>query len=327
MGRMVDGVWHTDERVSPAGDGRFHRAETSFRNWITPDGAPGPERRRRLRGRARPLSPLCLVGLPVGASHADLPHAQEARPADRHQLRRTADGRRRLDLQRAPAGRISAAAPGSTRSTPRRGPTIPAGPPCRCCGTRSATRSSRTNSSEIIRMFNSAFDGVGGDASRDYYPEPLARRDRPAQRRHLCDGQQRRLSLRLRRHAGGLRRGGGRPLRDPRHARAAACHQPLPDRRAPDRGGLAPLPDPLPLRRHLRHALQVQSQADQRLSEPLGLSARALPDAGHRRTTDLADARTHYFTSHRSINPRGIVPIGPEIDLTSPHGRERLRAA
>ena len=25
-----------------ASDGRFHRAETSFRNWITPDGAPGP---------------------------------------------------------------------------------------------------------------------------------------------------------------------------------------------------------------------------------------------------------------------------------------------
>ena len=44
-------------------------------------------------------------------------------------------------------------------------------------------------------------------------------------------------------------------------------------------------------------------------------------------TTDLDDARQHYFLSHRSINPRGIVPIGPEIDLTSPHGRERLRAA
>ena len=44
-------------------------------------------------------------------------------------------------------------------------------------------------------------------------------------------------------------------------------------------------------------------------------------------TTDLDDARRHYFLSHRSINPRGIVPIGPEIDLTSPHGRERLRAA
>jgi putative glutathione S-transferase len=44
-------------------------------------------------------------------------------------------------------------------------------------------------------------------------------------------------------------------------------------------------------------------------------------------TTNLADARGHYYLSHRSINPYGIVPIGPEVDLMAPHGRERLRAA
>jgi len=34
----------------------------------------------------------------------------------------------------------------------------------------------------------------------------------------------------------------------------------------------------------------------------------------------------HYYRSHRTINPTGIVPIGPELDLDAPHGRERLAA-
>ena len=27
------------------------------------------------------------------------------------------------------------------------------------------------------------------------------------------------------------------------------------------------------------------------------------------------------YRTHPSINPNGIVPIGPEIDFTTPHGR------
>ena len=29
----------------------------------------------------------------------------------------------------------------------------------------------------------------------------------------------------------------------------------------------------------------------------------------------------HYYTSHKAINPNGIVPIGPELDFSAPHGR------
>jgi putative glutathione S-transferase len=36
---------------------------------------------------------------------------------------------------------------------------------------------------------------------------------------------------------------------------------------------------------------------------------------------------THYHASHRTINPTGIVPIGPVADFDRPHGRERLAAA
>jgi putative glutathione S-transferase len=34
--------------------------------------------------------------------------------------------------------------------------------------------------------------------------------------------------------------------------------------------------------------------------------------------------RFHYYASHTTINPTGIVPAGPEIDLMAPHGREVL---
>jgi len=34
--------------------------------------------------------------------------------------------------------------------------------------------------------------------------------------------------------------------------------------------------------------------------------------------------KLHYYGSHRKVNPTGIVPLGPVLDWTSPHGRERL---
>jgi putative glutathione S-transferase len=42
MGLLVDGVWEDRARDTRHTGGRFIRSETSFRNWITVDGAPGP---------------------------------------------------------------------------------------------------------------------------------------------------------------------------------------------------------------------------------------------------------------------------------------------
>ena len=41
-------------------------------------------------------------------------------------------------------------------------------------------------------------------------------------------------------------------------------------------------------------------------------------------TVDLGHIKEHYYRSHRSINPSGVVPSGPEIDFTQPHGREAV---
>lgn len=42
-------------------------------------------------------------------------------------------------------------------------------------------------------------------------------------------------------------------------------------------------------------------------------------------TVDFARIKQHYYGSHRNVNPTGIVPKGPELDLMAPHGREGLR--
>ncbi len=38
-------------------------------------------------------------------------------------------------------------------------------------------------------------------------------------------------------------------------------------------------------------------------------------------TVNLEHIKRHYFESHRHINPFGIVPDGPDVDFTAPHGR------
>ncbi len=40
-------------------------------------------------------------------------------------------------------------------------------------------------------------------------------------------------------------------------------------------------------------------------------------------TVNFAHIRNHYYRSHKTINPTGIISIGPAQDLTVPHGRDR----
>lgn len=42
MGIMVNGTWQVQDSTLPSEQGRFVRMDSGFRNWITPDGRPGP---------------------------------------------------------------------------------------------------------------------------------------------------------------------------------------------------------------------------------------------------------------------------------------------
>ena len=42
MGLLVDGIWRDQWYDTKSTGGRFVRQDSAFRNWITPDGSPGP---------------------------------------------------------------------------------------------------------------------------------------------------------------------------------------------------------------------------------------------------------------------------------------------
>ncbi len=44
-------------------------------------------------------------------------------------------------------------------------------------------------------------------------------------------------------------------------------------------------------------------------------------------TVNLDHIKRHYYMTHPQINPTGVVPKGPEMDLDAPHGRETVGAA
>ena len=48
---------------------------------------------------------------------------------------------------------------------------------------------------------------------------------------------------------------------------------------------------------------------------------------GVAQTCNLEHIKHHYFTSHPSVNPNRIIPLGPQLDLLRKHGREALGAS
>lgn len=43
--------------------------------------------------------------------------------------------------------------------------------------------------------------------------------------------------------------------------------------------------------------------------------------AGVAETVNFDHIKRHYYVTHPQINPTRIVPVGPEIDWSEPHGR------
>jgi putative glutathione S-transferase len=44
-------------------------------------------------------------------------------------------------------------------------------------------------------------------------------------------------------------------------------------------------------------------------------------------TVNFEHIKTHYYASHLMINPTGVIPVGPVQDFTAPHGRASLKVA
>jgi putative glutathione S-transferase len=175
-------------------------------------------------------------------------------------------------------------------------------------------------SSDIIRMFDSAFDALTGERTR-YYPEALT---------GAIDDINARVYATVN---NGVYRAG------------FATTQPAYESAVKELfASLDWLEDRL---RHRRYLLgDVLTEADLRLFPTLvrfdavyyghfkcnlrhlyeypalwGYARELYQMPGIAQTVAVAEYKTHYYGSHRHINPTGIVPVGPVLDFTTPHGR------
>jgi len=178
-------------------------------------------------------------------------------------------------------------------------------------------------SSEIIRMFNSAFDGIGAK-SGDFYPEPL---------RSEIDTLNDRIYDTVN---NGVYKAG-----------FATTQEAYEEAVVPMFDTLDWLEDRLASQRYLTGS--TITEADWRLFTTLvrfdpvyvghfKCNIRRIVDypnlSGYLRdlyqqdgvaaTVNMKHIKGHYYTSHESINPSRVIPVGPEVDYSAPHERANL---
>ena len=201
---LVDGQWSSDWHPLQASDakGGFVRQASSFRNWVTPDGRPGPTGEGGFAAEAGryhlyvalicPWASRTLIG-------RKLKKLDEVISVTVAEPIMTPQGWRFGDFPGADLD-TSTARLMSTRSTPAPIRISRDGRPCRCCGTRSDARSSTTSrptscACSIPASARSRIDPL------DLYPADLAEEIDALNERLYRAPQQRRLSRRLRDHA------------------------------------------------------------------------------------------------------------------------------
>ena len=287
MGAFVDGKWREGDFPHDT-SGRFVRPDSPFRNWITASGEPGPS---GVGGfKAEPDRYHLIISLACPWAH------------------RTLIFRRLKGLESMISLSVVHWLLGERGWTFDPGPGVIPDPIFGASELREFYVKARpdysgrvtvpvlwdkkTNtivnneSSEIIRMFNSAFDGVGA-AEGDYYPSGL---------QPEIDEINERI---YRTVNNGVYRAGFATSQEAYEEafrelfetldwlEARLARPALPHRPATDGSRLAPVHHLDPLRPGLFRALQVQSSRDPELPGAEPLSERALPPAGRRRDRRL----------------------------------------
>jgi putative glutathione S-transferase len=325
MGLLVDGKWVDQWYDTKASRGHFKRKPSQFRNWITADGSAGPSGVGGFKAEAGRyhlyISNACpwahrtmifrsLKGLEnmidvsvvhpfMGADGWTFAAAEGVVPDPinnvdyAHQIYTAADA--------GYTGRV----------------TVP------ILWDKAQATIVSNESSEIIRMFNAAFDGVGAKAG-DYYPE---------EKRAEIDALNERIYSTVN---NGVYKAG--------FATTQAAYE---EAVLPLFESLDWLEGILLTQRHLTG--KSITEADWRLFTTLirfdpvyvghfkcnlkrivdypalsGYVRELFQQKGVAETVNMAHIKDHYYGSHESVNPTRVVPLGPELNLFAPHNREAL---
>jgi putative glutathione S-transferase len=322
MGKLIDGRWQDVSYSTAQSNGRFVRKDASFRSWVTRDGAAGPSGEggfaaergryhlyvslacpwahrtlifRELKGLEEIIS-LSVVNPFMGSRGWTFDAAPQVIADDVNGARFLYEVYLRADG--AFTGRV----------------TVPV------LWDKARSTIVSNESSEIIRMFNSAFDDVGAREG-DYYPSAL---------RSEIDAVNARVYDTLN---NGVYKCG---FATAQQAYAEAFESLF--------DTMEWLEERLSRQRYL--VGDRITEADWRLfttlvrfdavyfghfkankrrlvdNENLWAYTRELYQVpGIAETVNMHHIKHHYYASHTSINPTGIVPLGPLIDFGEPHGR------
>ncbi|MEN5312620.1 glutathione S-transferase family protein [Pseudomonas koreensis] len=324
MGLLVDGHWQ-DKWYESSKDGAFQREQAQRRHWVTADGRPGPSGEGGFAAEAgryhlyvslacpwahRTLILRKLKGLEslIDVSVVSWLMLENGWTFDKA-LGSTGDKLDHFDFMHQ---RYTADTPDYTGRV-----TVPV------LWDKKLKRIVSNESAEIIRMFNSAFDGLTGN-ELDFYPAPL---------RGEIDALNERIYPAVN---NGVYRAG--------FATSQQAYEEAFDEVFAE---LDHLERVLGANRYLSG--EHLTEADIRLFTTMirfdavyhghfKCNLRRIADypnlsnwlrelyqwPGIAETVDFQHIKNHYYGSHKTINPTGVVPKGPAQDFTVAHDRARL---
>ena len=325
MGKLVDGVWHDVWYDTTETKGRFKRSQSQFRNWLTADGAAGPTGEGGFRAERDRYH--LYVSLACPWAHRTLilrklKGLEDMIPVTVVDPLMLENGWEFRDGDGANADPLYGADylwQIYTRADPHYSGrvTVPV------LWDRQRQTIVSNESAEIIRMFNRAFDGLTGN-SDDYCPPELLEEIDEIN------------ALVYDRVNNGVYKAGFATTQEAYEESVLTLFETL---------------DALETRLAGQRYLVANrlTEADWRLFTTLvrfdavyvghfKCNIRRIADypalsaylrdlyqvPGVAETVNFRHIKQHYYRSHKTINPTGVVPVGPELDLAAPHRREAL---
>jgi putative glutathione S-transferase len=322
MGLLIDGVWRDQWYDTKSTAGRFVRQESAFRNWITPDGRPGPTGEGGFSAEAGRYHLYVSLACPWASRTLILRKLKRLEDAIDVSIVHWHMGENGWEFREGP-GATGDRLHGSrhlheiyTRAMPDYSGrvTVPV------LWDKERGTIVNNESAEIVRMLNSAFDGAGADGP-DFFPEPI-RAEIDAINARVYDSVN-----------NGVYKAGFATSQEAYEEAVLALFATLDE-----------LEERLGTQRYLTG--DRLTEADWRLFTTLvrfdavyvghfKCNLKRLVDhpnlwaytrelyqvPGVAETVNFQHIKNHYYGSHRTINPTGIVPLGPKIDFEEPHGR------